>query len=164
MIFDTGVSFGLSPFRSDFIDYVECNIEVKDISKINIVIGIGTTLHHFTTASGESIWLPCLSYHLPSSEVRLFRPQTYHTIYGGQSLLHSDHVDMLLDVHTVVIPIDRATSNVPMVYNSYVNLSDMCCIGPQVKSALPAVDRRVDLFSGLGATFFDEMNIARDDI
>ena len=71
---------------------------------------------------------------------------------------------MLLVVHTVVIPIDHATANVPMVYNSYVNPSDMRRIGPQVKSALPAVDRRVDLFSGLGATFFDEMNIARDDI
>ena len=33
LVWDTVASFGLTPFRSDFIDYVECQIEVKDISK-----------------------------------------------------------------------------------------------------------------------------------
>ena len=28
-------SFGLTPFRSDFIDYVEADIPVKDVTKIN---------------------------------------------------------------------------------------------------------------------------------
>ena len=47
LIWDTGASFGLTPFRSEFIDYVEADIAVKDITKINCVIGIGTTLHKF---------------------------------------------------------------------------------------------------------------------
>ena len=47
LIWDTGASFGITPFRSDFIDYVEADIAVKDVTNINKVIGIGTTLHKF---------------------------------------------------------------------------------------------------------------------
>ena len=47
LIWDTGASFGLTRFRSEFIDYVESDIAVKDITKINHVIEIGTTLHKF---------------------------------------------------------------------------------------------------------------------
>ena len=39
-VWDTGASFGLTPFRGDFIDYIECRISVKDISRTNMVIGI----------------------------------------------------------------------------------------------------------------------------
>ncbi len=84
LVWDTGASFGLTPFRGDFLDYVECNITVKDIARTNTVIGIGTTLHKFKI-DGNDIFLPCLSYHLPSAEIRLFSPQTYHTLYGGHS-------------------------------------------------------------------------------
>ena len=45
LIWDTGASYGLTPFRSDFIDYVECTIPVRDVTKVNTVIGIGTTLY-----------------------------------------------------------------------------------------------------------------------
>ena len=45
LIWDTGGSCGLTPFKSDFIDYFECDIDVRDVTKVNKVIGIGTTLH-----------------------------------------------------------------------------------------------------------------------
>ena len=35
LIWDTGASAGLTPFRSDFIDYVKCEIDVQDITKVN---------------------------------------------------------------------------------------------------------------------------------
>jgi methylglyoxal synthase len=44
-IWDTGASYGLTSFRSDFIDYVKCAIPVRDVTKVNAVVGIGTTLH-----------------------------------------------------------------------------------------------------------------------
>ena len=47
LVCDTGASYGLTPFRSDFIDYVECAILVKDVTKVNRVIGIGTNIHKF---------------------------------------------------------------------------------------------------------------------
>ena len=63
LIWDTGGSAGLTPFCSDFIDYVECDIEVCDEKKVNKVIGIGTKLHKFVDAAGNNIYLPCVSYH-----------------------------------------------------------------------------------------------------
>jgi len=62
LIWDTGGSAGLTPFRSDFIDYVECEIDVRDVTKVNKVIGIGTTLHKFMDDGGNDVYLPCVSY------------------------------------------------------------------------------------------------------
>ena len=94
LIWDTGGSAGLTPFCSDFIDYVECEIDGRDIMKVNKVIGIRTTLHKFVDATGSNIYLPCVSYHLPTTDVRLFSPQVYHQIYGGDSLVNGDKVVM----------------------------------------------------------------------
>ena len=44
LVCNTGDLYGFTPFRSDFIDYVKCDIPVKDASKVNRVIGMGTTL------------------------------------------------------------------------------------------------------------------------
>ena len=51
LIWDVGVSFGLTPFHGNFVDYVKCDIDVKDISKLNKVVGFGTTLHNFTATN-----------------------------------------------------------------------------------------------------------------
>jgi hypothetical protein len=65
LIWDTGASYGLTLFCSDFIDYVECDIPVRDVTKVNKVIKIGVTLHKFTRTDGKPVFLPCVSYHLP---------------------------------------------------------------------------------------------------
>ena len=53
MVWDSGAYFGLTPFHANFIEYVECDIGVKDISEPNKVIGFGTTLHKFTATSSD---------------------------------------------------------------------------------------------------------------
>ena len=143
LVWDTGASFGLSPFRSDFIDYVECSIPVNDISKTNMVIGIGTTLHKFRW-NGESVYLPCLSYHLPTAEVRLFSPQTYHKLYGGHSAVFGDRAVMMIGDMDITIPIDSEASNVPMVFDSSCSTKEIKEIGPHIRSALPHYERKVD--------------------
>ena len=104
---------------------------MKDIPKTNMVIGIETTLHKFMV-DGEPIWLPCLSYHLPSAQIRLFSPQTYHTLYGGHSAVFGDRVEMFVGEHRIEVPINREMANVPMVTNSAVSAEEMANIGPQV--------------------------------
>ena len=47
LIWDTGVSFGLTPFKSEFIDYVKCNT----------IIGIGITIHKFVERKVPHPWL-----------------------------------------------------------------------------------------------------------
>ncbi len=49
LIWDTGASAGLTPFRSDFIDYVKCEIDVRAITKVKKVVGIGTTTTNLWT-------------------------------------------------------------------------------------------------------------------
>ncbi len=94
LIWDTGASAGLMQFWSDFIDYVECETDVCDITKVNKVVGIGTTLHKFVDNNGNHVYLPCVSYHFPTTDVRLFSPQIYHEHHGGHSVVNGNKVVM----------------------------------------------------------------------
>ena len=96
LVWDTGVSYRLTPFRSDFIDYVECDIPVKGVTKVNRAIVIVTTLHKFIESNGQDIFLPCTSYHLNQTDVHLFSPHTYHQMHGGHSVVHRNQVTMHL--------------------------------------------------------------------
>ena len=87
LVWNTVDSYGLTLFRSDFIDYVKCDIPFKDITKGNRVIGIGTTLHKFIESNGQDICLSYISYHLTQTYVPLFSTQTYHQIYVVHSLV-----------------------------------------------------------------------------
>jgi hypothetical protein len=125
LIWDTGGSAGLTPFRSDFIDYVECDIDVRDVTKVNKVIGVGITLHKFVNIAGNYVYLQCVSYHFPSTGIRLFSQQVYHQIYGGHSMVNGDEVVMRVCEEgrpiTIAIPIDRDGTNLPVVRNSFVS-------------------------------------------
>ena len=81
LIWNLGASFGLTLFRNDLIDYVEADIPVKNVTKINRVIGIGITLHKFQNDQGQDIFLTCVSYNIPQTDMRLFYPQTYHQMH-----------------------------------------------------------------------------------
>ncbi len=45
---------------------LKLTLEVRDITKANKVVGIGTTLHKFVDDNGKDVYLPCVSYHLPT--------------------------------------------------------------------------------------------------
>ncbi len=62
LVYDIGASTGLTPFKSDFFDYVKCSIPVQDITKVNEVIGIRTTLHKFVDTKGHFVYLPQVAY------------------------------------------------------------------------------------------------------
>ena len=47
LVWDTSDSFGLTPFKSDFVSHVECEISVKDVTRVNKIIGIGATTQKF---------------------------------------------------------------------------------------------------------------------
>ena len=83
LIWDTGASFVLTPFKGNFINNVKCNIPLKDVTKFNNVIGIGTTIHKFVDANVKDVLLPCIYYHLPITDVQIFHPQTYHQLRGA---------------------------------------------------------------------------------
>jgi hypothetical protein len=80
LIWHTGASFGLTPFWSDFIDYVKCKLPVWDVTKVNKVIGIKTTLHKFTDVKGLPVYLPCILYHF-------IRSAKQDDIYGASNII-----------------------------------------------------------------------------
>jgi len=136
LIWDTGASYGLTPFRSDFIDYVKCEIPVRDVTKVNTVVGVGTTLHKFTDINGNPVYIPCVSYHLPETDVRLFSPQTYHQMHGGYSEVHSDWVRMLLKTSTIEIHNVREEYTLPVVFNSFVSGKAKIALASNMRSGL----------------------------
>ena len=147
VVWDTGASFGLTPFREDFITYEEVNISVSDITKTNMVIGIGTVMWKFRTVSGKVIHLPMIAYHLPTTNIRLFSPQTFHQLHGGESSLVSDGCmgpgrlirmtfQRLDEVETVEIRIDPASGNVPIVEDVSCTDEERAEIGPKLYTSL----------------------------
>ena len=95
------------------------------------MIGIGTTVHNFKI-DGNDVFLPCLSYPLPSAEVHLVSPQTYHTLYGGHSTVGGDQVQMFIDHLKIGVKIDRESSNMPMVKDCWVSFEEMKLHGPHI--------------------------------
>ena len=60
LIWDTCTSYGLTQFRSDFIHCVKCNIQVKDVTNINISIGISPTLDKLFHSNVKEVFLSCV--------------------------------------------------------------------------------------------------------
>ncbi len=155
LIWDTGGLAGLTPFCSNFIDYVECDIDVCEITKVDKVVGIGTTIHKFVDGCGNYVYLPCVSYHLPETDVRLFYPQVYHQIYGGHLIVNGDEVIMRIcyknKLTTLAIPIDREETNLPIVRDLFVSKNMKKNLAHQFCSALivTGVNTALDYFSNI---------------
>jgi hypothetical protein len=104
LIWDTGASFGLTPLQNDFIDYVACTIPVRDITKANNVIGIGTTLHKFTDTQGFPV-ISSLCFLSLTTDGRPFilsphlSPNAWW-LSQGLWQLHQDAVEDLRDSNT----------------------------------------------------------------
>jgi hypothetical protein len=154
LIWDTGALFGLTLFRSDFIDYVECDIPVHDVTKVNKVIGIGTTLHNFTNTNENFVYLPCVLYHLPETDVRLFSPQTYHQIPGGYSEVYGQSVQMKLHTSTIATGISRDLTNLPVVFDSFVSEKAKWALGACMWSGLCQMRlSELDFFGNIDQSF-----------
>ena len=145
----------MTPFCSDLIDYVECNIDVRNVMKVNKVIGIGTTLHKFVDGLGNDVYLPCVSYHLPLTDVWLFSPQVYHQIYGGHSIVNGDEVITRIcydnDLINIAIPIDKGGTNLPIVRNLFVSKKIKKKLAHKFRSALIAtgINAALDYFANV---------------
>jgi len=115
---------------------VECDIPVRDVTKVNRVIGIGTTLHKFYDTAGNPVFLPCISYHLPQTDVCLFSPQTYHQMHGGYSEVYAESIQMKLRTSTISITIEQGLTNLPIVHVSFVSEKAKRGLGPLMQSGL----------------------------
>ncbi len=113
-----------------------CTIPVRDVTKVTNVIGIGTTLHKFTDIRGFPVYLPCVSYHLPQTDICLFSPQTYHQMHGGYSEVYGDCIKMLLKTSEIQIQIVREKLNLPIVFDSYISHKAKKYLASTIRSGL----------------------------
>ena len=123
-----------------------------------MVVGIGTTLHK-VECGGKPMYLPCLSYHLPSVEIRLFSPQTYHTLYEGHSTVFGNRVVMMIDHLSIDIQINAEAGNAPMLHDTLCSASEVKEIGPLIRSALPHYERKVDMMDSSVSSNFASWGI-----
>ena len=115
LVWNTGDSYGLTPFRSDFIDDVKCYITVKYVTKLNRVIGIGTNLHKFIKITGQDIFLTVISYHGTQKYVRFFYPHTYYKMNCSHSTVKGNRLTMHLRFHRIHIPVDLGGTNLTVI-------------------------------------------------
>ena len=73
----------MTSFQSDLVDYAEADIPVKDVTKGNRVMGIGTTTNKVIDKNGVTCYLTCAYYYLQQKYVWLFYPQNYHQMNIG---------------------------------------------------------------------------------
>ena len=139
LVWDTGASIGLTPFRSDFIDYLPLDgITVKDIARTNAVLGIGTIMWKLPTTKGHAVFIPAVAYHMPDCDIRLFSPQSYFNLHGGDATVTARSVEMRLpDTHVVDIPFDP-TMNLPVIHCPQPTLEEQDKFGPHLLSSVVA--------------------------
>jgi hypothetical protein len=109
---------------------VECDIPVRDVTKVNKVSGIGTAIQKFMDINGNPVFLHCVSYHLPQTDIRLFSPQTYHQMHGGYSEVYGQSITMKLRTSSFHIGIIRDQANLLVVHDSFVSEKAKCGLAP----------------------------------
>ncbi len=82
------------------------------------------------------MYLPCVSYHLPETDVRLFSSQTYHQMHGGYSEVYGQSIQMKLRTLSIHIDIDRDHANLPIVHDSFVSEKAKRGLVPLMRSGL----------------------------
>ena len=122
-------SYELTPFRSDFIDNVKCDFLVKDATKVNRVIGIGTNINKFIDSNGQDIFLLCIFYLPTQKYVCLLYYQTYHQMHGIHYVVQGKQITIQFQNHRIRIPIDLVGNNLPVVHNSFVTDNQKRAIG-----------------------------------
>ena len=126
LVFDTGASSGLSPFRSDFLNnYEAVKISVKGVAGRGSIIGGGTILRKFTTRCGAKLFIPSHGYHFPEADIRLESPQSLIRAMGGSghAVVNGWNIEWHLpDRRIIDIPIDPVT-NLPL-FTDFVCTSD----------------------------------------
>ena len=91
LAWNADASYGLMPFRGDFIDYIKVDIPVKGVTKVNEVIGVGSALFKFKNDKNQDMYFPCIAYHFPIADIFIFSPQL--TLISNTSIQVSIHED-----------------------------------------------------------------------
>ncbi len=160
-VIDTGASYGLTPFKEDFLTYEECNITVKAVANDNKVIGMGLVLYKMPATNGDICYVPGIAYHMPDCNIRLLSPQSYHQMYNGHSELNGEAYTFFLATavngdkkHQIRVLID-AGSNLPL-------LRDVSTTGLEKQRAKPHFVQSIRMHQHFCGSFFGRWRTSYD--
>ena len=152
-VIDTGASYGLTPFKEDFLTYEECDITVKAVASNNKVVGMGIVLYKMPATNGDTCFVPGIAYHMPECDIRLLSPQSYHQMYSGHSELDGEAFTFFLAPavngptrHQIRVPIEAGT-NLPL-------LRDVSTTGLQKQRARPHFVQSLRMHQHFCGSFF----------
>ena len=137
-VLDTGASYGLTPFRDDFVTYDEVDVTVKGVGSENRVKGFGMVLYRAKASNGDVIFMPGLAYHMESTDIRLISPQAYHQVWSGHSVVTGSQYHLHLNKpangiptvsHVIETDMDSAT-NLPLLRDVATTPKERADIGP----------------------------------
>lgn len=136
LVFDTGASHDLTPFRSDFITYERCDVTVAAVHSQGKVVGKGIVLYKVRTRDGAVVYVPSMAYHMPGADIRLFSPQRTFKRLGGSSKMNTNGIAWTLhdDLGVVDVPIDLF-SNLPLLHDFVCTKAEQNQFGPHFKNA-----------------------------
>ena len=137
MVWDTGASIGLTPYRDDFLTYQPVNTTVTTVGGPGKIVGVGICLFKVVAnidgGEPEFEYIPAVCYHMPSADIRLFSPQMYFGKFGGSGCVTEHGVDMTLaNGKHVHLPLDPF-SGLPMFKNCSVTAEEKMVHGEQYK-------------------------------
>lgn len=160
-IVDTGASFGLTPFKLDFLCFEECEIKVKAVAHTNVVTGFGLVLIRMKASNGDTCLVPCISYLMEECSVRLMSPQSYHQVYQGHSALDGIAYHFFLAPaangnvnHRIEVPMEKG-SNLPMIF-------DCATTAEEKERARPYFEKSLRLHSHFCGEFFAAWKLSFD--
>ena len=123
---------------------------MNDVEKVNTVIGTGKSIHRFFDANRKYLFLPFISYRIPTTYVQLLSPQTYHHVHGAHSIIKGFNIQMVMKNHNIVIPINIQEANLAIIHNYYVNSAQKKRHGPLLRSCMAFISLdSLDLFGDI---------------
>lgn len=87
VIFDTGASLAISPFRDDFSESMSIppgDLKLGGMANGLTIEGMGTVTWFFTTITGEDVSIQSMAYFVPGAKVRLISPQRLFDLPNGK--------------------------------------------------------------------------------
>ena len=126
IIIDSGASVCITPHRSDFINYKDSQMKIRNLLSSNNVAGEGIIRWSMQDEQGEQVSIELLGYHIPTADVRLLSPQVLLKTIGGYSKQTVHGVQVSLDNGIKLSAAFCPRSNLPIIPLAHEASSKQC--------------------------------------
>jgi hypothetical protein len=117
ILWDTGATFSVSPFLSDFVDepkFLGKNQTLRGVQNNVVIEGVGTVDFTVWDSAGELFVIRSAAYYLPKSNRRIFSLQAFMSENpSSYSSQRSNGIKFSTWIHSIFIP-NHGSNNLPI--------------------------------------------------